>query len=441
MSSTTWTPCCFAQSHRVGDLREVRVVELAALGLEGRPREVEPHDVEALRRDAGEVVLGQRPRRRDVGARLVEVDELVHVDPAQQHLVAVAVGDEATLGTEEARRARMPPRSRHPSTPWTPPRPAPFDGQDERRAHGEHGDGCRGELQHPRRPSGANPVGDHRDHADDPSDAGAEREAVGDRDVGRHQRPQVAAQAAVDDERDHRLHETDHAARDERGEPAAEHAGNPGAHPPQAQRGGDRDEQHRDDHRHGPAVGARRRDAGRIRRARPPEPGEQRRQRREQHRGQPDRHGGRPERFRRDRDAVRRTAEPPGECGDDRVRRAPPWRSRSRPPTRRPRHPTSSTRQVAACASMTASTTPATSVQNRSPARIDAHQVTASTHGHEHRVRGERPDADVEPRLRPGPADQGEQPGGIGDRLDHDQRERGGQRNGGTANRLHDTPS
>ena len=96
-----------AQLDRLLDLLEVRRVELAALGLERRPRDAQPHDVEAVLGDAGEVLFGERPGLVHLGPRLVEVDELVDVDAAQQHLVAVAVRDDVAVRAQEARGQRV----------------------------------------------------------------------------------------------------------------------------------------------------------------------------------------------------------------------------------------------------------------------------------------------------------------------------------------------
>ena len=98
------------------------------------------------------------------------------------------------------------------------------------------------------------------------------------------------------------------------------------------------------------------------------------------------------------------------------------------------------TRQAAACASITARTTPAARVQNRSPARTAAHHTTPSSTGQVDHVRGQRPHR-VELRQRAGPADEREQPGGVGDGLDDDQDERGGSATSRTADGLHVTPS
>ena len=53
-------------------------------------------------RDAGEVVVGERIGVIHLGPRSEEVDELVHVHAAQQHLVAVAVRDHIAVGAEES---------------------------------------------------------------------------------------------------------------------------------------------------------------------------------------------------------------------------------------------------------------------------------------------------------------------------------------------------
>ena len=132
-------PVLLRPADGLGDLVDVGLVELPALGLESRPREPQPHDVEALLGDVGEVVLGERPGVVDVGTRTVEVHELVHVHAAQQHLVAVAVGDDVVVGAEEADRHVVGGGLRGGGRPG--------HGSDERDGHREHRDDPRRQLQ------------------------------------------------------------------------------------------------------------------------------------------------------------------------------------------------------------------------------------------------------------------------------------------------------
>ena len=88
---------------RLLDVGDVAASSLPRSGSSADHEMFEAHDVEALLGDAGEVVVGERLGRRHLGPRTVEVDELVHVDAAEQHLVAVAVRDDVAVRAQEAR--------------------------------------------------------------------------------------------------------------------------------------------------------------------------------------------------------------------------------------------------------------------------------------------------------------------------------------------------
>ena len=148
------------------------------------------------------------------------------------------------------------------------------------------------------------------------------------------------------------------------------------------------------------AVGPRRRDPGRVRRARPPEPGEQRRDGGEQHGRQPDRHRRRPERSGRDRCRV---VVPPNQRVNAATMSAAarPSRSRSRPPTRRAARSQVMTRQAAACASMHREHDAGGRASRTGHPRGRRPPDDGEQHGHEHHVGGERPDAGVDSGCAP----------------------------------------